>query len=119
MSMLREWLDNLLYKLKLIKKIILGEPIMNKTKGASIDDIIKRNDKMRELEKKEVAAGKESETLICPTCGSEADELYSCVKCGRKICDSCGTYCSGHIETENGIPSAEQTPAGHYCEECW
>ena len=33
MSRLREWLDNLLYKLKLIKKIILGEPIMNKTKG--------------------------------------------------------------------------------------
>ena len=119
MIRLREWLDTLRYKLKLIKKIILGEPIMYKTKSASIDDIIKRNDKMRELEKKETAAGGKSDKIICPACGVETDELYSCVKCGRKICDGCGTYCSGNIEGENSIPSAEQTTKGYYCEECW
>lgn len=114
MTKLREWLDNLCYKLKLIKKIILGEPIMYKTKSSSIDDIIKRNDRMRELEKKETA-GADAAKVICPACGADTDELYTCVKCGRKICDSCGTYCSGQIDAENGTPSA----AGYYCEECW
>lgn len=119
MIRLREWLDTLRYKLKLIKKIILGEPIMYKTKSASIDDIIKRNDKMRELEKKEEQAGGHREKVICPACGAQTDELYKCVECGKELCDSCGTYCSGHIEAENGGPSAERTTAGYYCEECW
>ena len=110
---LLELIKELKNRMILAKKALAGElQVSTPRKEFDINEISNRDKKIRELlEKKPEAIDK----LICPTCGSECEGIYRCLKCGKEICDECGTFCAA----PDTLSSDATVKSGYYCSDCW
>lgn len=115
-----KWLNNILIKLGLKKENAPVKPEVH-VRDIDLEEIISRNERIRKIDAmKTVPVTKKAEMpLTCPTCGAEVEELHTCVKCGRQICDDCGTYCSASIVSEGEADVDSISQPGYYCENCW
>ena len=110
---LLELIKELKNRLILAKKALAGElQVSTPRKEFDMNEISNRDKKIRELlEKKPETVDK----LICPTCGNKCEEIYRCLKCGKEICDECGTFCAA----PDTLSSDATIKSGYYCSDCW
>ena len=110
---MRAQLKEIKNRLLLAKKALFGElQVSVPRQEFDMSEISDRNRKIRELlEKKPIVVDK----LICPTCGKECKETHYCIKCGKEICDECGTFCAA----PDTLSSDATVKSGYYCSDCW
>lgn len=109
---MKELLKEVKDRLLLAKKALFGEiQVSTQRKGFDMAEINDRDKKIREFLKKEES----NELKTCPTCGSKVKETHKCAKCGKEICDECGTFCAA---PETFSPEIAEK-SGYYCEDCW
>ena len=98
--------------MKNIIKYFASKLFRKKKRIVSIEELMSRNDKIRELYKKNDAviqkddkAKKEPLNKECPNCHIKNASIVICKKCGKKGCKECFIY--------NPIDES------YYCEDCW
>ena len=108
-----EQIKELKNRLILSKKALTGElQVSVPRKEFDMTEISDRDRKIRKLlDKKPITVDK----LICPTCGNECEKIHYCVKCGKGICDECGTFCAA----PDTLSSEATAKSGYYCSNCW
>ena len=104
----------LIHKLKLIRDIIFESKPPVKVRDIDLDEINDRDKKIKELSRIQKEQEEKKEQIVCPTCGAKTDKLYKCEKCGKEVCEECGTFCSG-----SGGEDIQTEKTGYYCDECW
>lgn len=114
-----KWLKNILIKLKLCKAEETAEAPRVNVRDIDFDEMNRRSELLRKLTEEQQIAIPNSkspgEPLVCPACNEQADKIVRCVKCGKEICEGCGTYCSGKV----AVDGADTALEGYYCEDCW
>ena len=111
-----KWLKNIFIKLKLCKAEEPAEAPRVNVRNVDFDEFNRRSELLRKLtDEQHIAVRATSETAVCPSCGEQTDKVITCAKCGKEICEGCGTYCSA----VTGVDGGESAPEGYYCEECW
>lgn len=111
------WLKNILIKLKLYKAEEPAEVPRVIVRDIDLDEFNRRSVLLRKLtDEQHIAVQKKhDDTAKCPSCGEHTDKIITCAKCGKEICEGCGTYCSA----VTGVDGGESAPEGYYCEDCW